>query len=822
VLELAAEGNVSKLKLSEDQQDVLDAMLGFASGEHDGADNLMTVGGYAGTGKSTLLGLFAEQMQKNGVCPAYVTPTGRAASVLRKKLAACGVKTTKARGEQGTPFCHTIHGLTKFPTVNNRGELMGFEPAPSVVGYDLLVIDEASMVGGEMLRHLQSFNLPILAVGDHGQLPPVLDSAGLMDNPDMRLEKIHRQAADNPIIALSARVRETGELDRSLEDGVRLRFMNRRAGRQAIAEQLRDKKISPFDKAIICAYNRTRVELNRFARDVLELTTSPVYPKKDDLIICLKNLHLLGIMNGMRGVMLEDASQDEKTEWQITGSMRFPDEDLEIDGEWLLTKVGGMCWPGFMREKPFATVEEFNKEVVQMFPKLGRADGSDYPAHHMNMLGWPFDFGYAMTAHKCVHPETLVETPQGLMFAGELPARGVVATPTGRATFCERVEYGSDSMLEIVTRDGYGLRVTPEHGVDVYRSEKYVRVTARDVRPGDLVRLRLGAEFGWQSKQPLPRIAAGALDVRAKRFRTPTLLNAEVAEFLGLMVADGTVYCSGFRLAKRHKDVADRFAWLCKTLFGVETKRFKKRGAHFVEVSSTHIVSWLRAVGGMQPRAKDVPAVVLRSRLSIQAAFLRGLFEDGTVNLKKGKLDHIEWSSAYEPLRRKVRVMLLRLEIISGATPKRPESVYIYGVHAKRFAASVGFVARAKNERLEASVGEERKYIVPTALGQVSPGSKIKRVSRAKARELGLREELRFHHSFVREIKKMRAPSICIEVPRGHQFIQDGFCGWNSQGSQFSRVAVWHDRRPEPESEDYRRWLYTAITRASERLLVIE
>lgn len=389
------------MKLSPDQQIVLDAMLDFAKG---GGDNLMTIGGYAGTGKSTVLGVFASEAKERGLRPAYVTPTGRAASVLRKKLAATGIKTTKLRPLPGVdmdPYCHTIHGLTKFPVINPKGELMDFKAAPGIAGsVELLVVDEASMVGGDMLAHLQSFGLPILAVGDHGQLPPVLDSAGLMEDPDFKLEKVHRQAADNPIIALSIAIRETGTLPRKLDDGARLRFMGRRAGREAVRAQLCDASVSPFDQAIICAYNRTRVELNSFARDVLKLSGSPVFPKKGDLVMCLKNLHALGIMNGMRGVMLTAAEQDETTPWLISGDMEFPDEEIKVSGSWLSERVGGMCWPGFMREKPFQTVDDFNKEVRGFCEDIGADDVGAEATVHMRDQGWPFDFGYAMTCHK--------------------------------------------------------------------------------------------------------------------------------------------------------------------------------------------------------------------------------------------------------------------------------------------------------------------------------------------------------------------------------------------------------------------------------------
>lgn len=396
------------MKLSRDQKAALDAMLDFASSA--GRGELLKMGGYAGSGKSTVLGEFAKSAP--GLI-AYVAPTGRAASVLRRKLAEAGAQTSvkaitneemrKSGGiDNALPYCGTIHGLTKRPQTNHRGELLGFEKREALDRpYSLLVVDEASMVGKKWLEELQSFNRPILAVGDHGQLPPVQDSAGLMDDPDIRLEKIHRQAAGNPILALSARVRETGLLDRDLEDGKHLRFLRGAEGSEAIIAMLHDEKIAPLDKGIICAYNRTRCMLNRRAREVLGLSTDPEYPQTGDVIICLKNLHSIGIMNGMRGIALRDAEQDALQPWLITTDVDFKDEGVVMNGEWLQQQHGGMCWPGFLRERPFESVDQFNIEGARFVRHVDEDfKGDRLKTMHMNDQGWPFDFGYAMTCHK--------------------------------------------------------------------------------------------------------------------------------------------------------------------------------------------------------------------------------------------------------------------------------------------------------------------------------------------------------------------------------------------------------------------------------------
>jgi exodeoxyribonuclease-5 len=78
----------------------------------------------------------------------------------------------------------------------------------------LIVCDEASMVGAEVAEDMMSFEIPILAMGDPGQLPPVGDKPGfLVGSPDALLTEVHRQAAENPIIHIATMVRKGQRAD---------------------------------------------------------------------------------------------------------------------------------------------------------------------------------------------------------------------------------------------------------------------------------------------------------------------------------------------------------------------------------------------------------------------------------------------------------------------------------------------------------------------------------------------------------------------------------------------------------------------------------
>ena len=152
--------------------------------------------GYAGVGKTTLARHIAEGARGETAFAAF---TGKAALVMRSKGCA-GATTIHAliyRASEGAEGAPTF-------TLNADG------PASKA---GLIVIDECSMVDGELARDLLSFGKPILVLGDPFQLPPVKGGGFFTDGaPDVMLTQIHRQAQDNPIIRLSEVVRSGGEL----------------------------------------------------------------------------------------------------------------------------------------------------------------------------------------------------------------------------------------------------------------------------------------------------------------------------------------------------------------------------------------------------------------------------------------------------------------------------------------------------------------------------------------------------------------------------------------------------------------------------------
>lgn len=390
---------LTRTDLSKDQAAVYEAILDWTRGRASIAKpktkqlafdfnppTILTMGGFAGTGKSTLIGVLSGEFKK---LVAYVAYTGRASSVLHRKLKAAGAPTTsftRPTGEYderyhdpslpvkgGPSFVGTIHRLLYAPIINQREELIGWRRRLKLDReYDLIVCDEASMVGDDLLNDLMAHKVPLLAVGDHGQLPPVMATGELMKDPDLKLEKIHRQAEKNPIIKLSRIMREEGYLDEDLDDKKHIRFRPKSKLEKVLRESY--EHAEPIDIGLICYTNRKRIQLNATARTTLGFKATP---KKGEVLICLKNDP--PIFNGMRGVLTAKGKLDEEHPWILHTTIAFPEEGIEAFNI-------EACAATFNRERPFDNIEEIQALGI--------------PAKKFSDAGHPYDFGYAMTCHK--------------------------------------------------------------------------------------------------------------------------------------------------------------------------------------------------------------------------------------------------------------------------------------------------------------------------------------------------------------------------------------------------------------------------------------
>lgn len=256
---------VARVELTREQREVVDRLVWGIDNNH-----VQTLGGFAGCGKTVCVTRLTDFLPRFAVC-AY---TGKAADVLRRK----GVKAA------------TIHSTIYRPEEDRRGKMVFHLKSQAELGYNGFLIDEASMVSNSILDDLKSFGLPIIAVGDHGQLPPVGEDAGLMKNPDYRLETIHRNAG--PIARFAEHLRKGGDARSAPISGDSVHLCPR--------NWVTTDWLVKSDQ-VICAFNRTRIGLNRTIRRSLGRTDDD-YPTRGDRVICLRNDRIAGTFNGQQGV----------------------------------------------------------------------------------------------------------------------------------------------------------------------------------------------------------------------------------------------------------------------------------------------------------------------------------------------------------------------------------------------------------------------------------------------------------------------------------------------------------------------------------------
>lgn len=235
--------------------------------------------GFAGTGKTTLARRIAEDVDGDVLFGAF---TGKAAQVLRNR---------------GCAGARTIHSLIYRPRgekeEKDTGELLpafSLNRSSPVAKAKLIVIDECSMVDAELGRDLLSFGTPVLVLGDPGQLPPIKAGEGgggffTEHEPDVMLTEIHRQAAENPIVALASTVREGGRP-----------APGRYGESRVIGKAEIDSDAVLAADQVLVGINRTRRLYNQRIR-ALKGFAEPL-PQAGDKLVCLRNNNEKGLLNG--------------------------------------------------------------------------------------------------------------------------------------------------------------------------------------------------------------------------------------------------------------------------------------------------------------------------------------------------------------------------------------------------------------------------------------------------------------------------------------------------------------------------------------------
>ena len=220
----------------------------------------VTISGYAGSGKSTLVRFIIDaiNIDKEKVC--YCAFTGKAAEVLRKK---------------GNKNVCTLHKLLYEHIPKPNGGF--FKKKKLQLEYNIIVVDEVSMAPKSLIDLLFSHNVYIICLGDPGQLPPINKNEDnhLLDNPHIFLDEIMRQAQESEIIQLTMKIRNNEPID----------YYNGKDVKIIPYSQLTTGVLQWGDQ-ILTATNAKREAINNQMR---LLAGRDGAPQNGDKIICLRN-----------------------------------------------------------------------------------------------------------------------------------------------------------------------------------------------------------------------------------------------------------------------------------------------------------------------------------------------------------------------------------------------------------------------------------------------------------------------------------------------------------------------------------------------------
>lgn len=265
-----------------------------------------TLGGWAGTGKSTIAQHIAETL---GVPTLFMAYTGKAAYVLKRKGVQDVSTVHKAiytpKGKATAAIQQLQQELLNCSDEKRKKEInyqldnlsrpsFALRNDSPLSGCGLVILDEYSMISQQMGEDLLSFGCPILALGDPGQLPPPFGTSFFTGPPDVMLTDIQRQARDNPIIHLATLAREGKNIP-----------LGEYGDSQVVRRGGNSEAVREADQLLV-GMNKSREAGNRNLRRMLGFKGD--FPNAGEKLVCLKNNADVGFFNGQTWKTLENAT----------------------------------------------------------------------------------------------------------------------------------------------------------------------------------------------------------------------------------------------------------------------------------------------------------------------------------------------------------------------------------------------------------------------------------------------------------------------------------------------------------------------------------
>jgi len=452
----------------------------------------------------------------------------------------------------------------------------------------------------------------------------------------------------------------------------------------------------------------------------------------------------------------------------------------------------------------------------------------------------------------CISADSLIRTDKGVVPIAKLlncPSFG--SNPTNHLVYTngdfERAFLAEDNgvaeVYKIKTEIGTAIKATYNHQIRVVGSDgKFAWKEAQDIKNGDWIVHVMDGHIGHDAELPLRNVRQ---HFNANKLKVPKKMSPELAELLGLYMADGCTSTGGriiFAVEKSDLQLMKRIEELMSKVFGLKLGMVqKKEGDNSVCLIfySRDLCNVFREFEWRKEKSLKafIPSHIFQSSAESARTFLRGLFEgDGDVHAD----GYPRLYSASERLVKDAQQLLFGLNIVSGIHSYRSKNrfgknpMYHLTIIQERsvdeFANRIGFISGRKNDLL-ASRRKERSFeqfdVIPnqesllrglykgpgrgcgkgrSKLGADRPlyrdlqhhlngikSSSSRNLTRKRLKALlEKHEELRhpqllkaaddaYFYSRVSGIKKERAYTMDIMVPAGEQFVANSILVHNKR-----------------------------------------
>ncbi|NMJ76860.1 DUF87 domain-containing protein [Nanohaloarchaea archaeon] len=224
-----------------------------------------------------------------------------------------------------------------------------------------------------------------------------------------------------------------------------------------------------------------------------------------------------------------------------------------------------------------------------------------------------------------------------------------------------------------------------------------------------------GTVENWKYQDYVPDERSGlALSMNSKGIEVPESLTPEMAEFLSLVIAEGTEQQAegSYRVIFTNNEdrLMQRFTTLSEELFGLEARSMRENAEYIDSTSLKHLLDDIGYETLQKSRNKRIPGSVMHSSKKSKRKFLRTFYDcEGCME------DHeITLTSASKEVINSLSYMLLEFGIFSRISSRKKRAtnsdhegdtyyrLCVSGVNQmQKFADKIGFGMERKQEKLE-------------------------------------------------------------------------------------------------------------------------